>query len=71
MGLVLNKSSQQLEKVIYFSSYIVTKVDMEARDRIMEAIDSEYQSKVKKEKTEAAKNELKLPEKKPKKNFWK
>ena len=24
MGLVLNKSSQQLEKVIYFSSYIVT-----------------------------------------------
>ena len=59
MGLVLNKSSQQLEKVIYFSSYIITKVDTEARDRILEAIEQEYKSKVKKEKTEAAKNELK------------
>jgi DNA-directed RNA polymerase subunit beta' len=59
MGLILNKSSQQLEKVIYFSSYIITKVDEQARDRIMEAIEQEYKSKVKKEKTEAAKNELK------------
>jgi DNA-directed RNA polymerase subunit beta' len=59
MGLVLDKSSQQLEKVIYFSSYIITKVDEQARDRIMEAIESEYKSKVKKEKTEAAKTDLK------------
>jgi len=59
MGLVLDKSSQQLEKVIYFSSYIITKVNTEARDRILEAIEQEYKSKVKKEKTEAAKNELK------------
>jgi len=59
MGLVLDKSSQQLEKVIYFSSYIVTKVNEVARDGIMDAIDSEFKSKVKKEKTEAAKNELK------------
>jgi len=66
MGLVLNKSSQQLEKVIYFSSYIVTKVDEKARDGIMEAIDQEYQSKVKKEKTEAAKNELKSAREKAK-----
>ncbi len=66
MGLVLDKSSQQLEKVIYFSSYIITKVDSEARDRIMEAIDQEYKSKVKKEKTEAAKNELKQAKEKAK-----
>jgi len=59
MGLVLDKSSQQLEKVIYFSSYIITKVDTEARDRILEAIEQEYKAKVKKETTEAAKNELK------------
>ncbi len=59
MGLVLDKSSQQLEKVIYFSSYIVTSVNEAARDGIMEAIESEYKSKVKKEKTEAAKNDLK------------
>jgi len=59
MGLVLDKSSQQLEKVIYFSSYIITKVNSEARDGVLEAIEQEYKSKVKKEKTEAAKNELK------------
>jgi len=59
MGLVLNKSSQQLEKVIYFSSYIVTKIDSQARDRILKAIEQEYKAKVKKEKTEAAKNDLK------------
>jgi DNA-directed RNA polymerase subunit beta' len=66
MGLVLNKSSQQLEKVIYFSSYIVTKVNEAARDGIMEAIEQEYKSKVKKEKTEAAKNELKTAREKAK-----
>ena len=59
MGLVLDKSSQQLEKVIYFSSYIVTKIDDEARKRILDAIEQEYKTKVKKEKTETAKQELK------------
>ena len=66
MGLVLDKSSQQLEKVIYFSSYIVTKVDSEARDRILDAIEEEYKTKVKKEKTEAAKNELRIAREKAK-----
>jgi DNA-directed RNA polymerase subunit beta' len=66
MGLVLDKSSQQLEKVIYFSSYIITTVDEKARDNIMEAIEQEYKSKVKKEKTEAAKNDLKSAREKAK-----
>ena len=66
MGLVLDKSSQQLEKVIYFSSYIITKVDSHARDRVIEAIESEYKAKVKKEKTEAAKNDLKSAREKAK-----
>ncbi|MBX4201216.1 DNA-directed RNA polymerase subunit beta' [Candidatus Parcubacteria bacterium] len=59
MGLVLNKSSQQLEKVIYFSSYIITSIDNQARDRILEQVEAEFKSKVKQENTEAAKNELK------------
>ena len=59
MGLVLNKSSQQLEKVIYFSSYIITKVNDEARTRILEEIDQEFKSKIKKAETEAEKTELK------------
>ena len=66
MGLVLNKSSQQLEKVIYFSNYIITKVDEQARDNILDLIDQEYKSKVKKEKTEGAKNELKSAREKAK-----
>ena len=66
IGLVLDKSSQQLEKVIYFSSYIITKVDREARDRIMKAIEQEYKTKVKKEKTAAAKTELKAAREKAK-----
>jgi len=59
MGLVLNKSSQQLEKVIYFSSYIVTEVKEDVKKRILEDIEQEYKRKVSKEKTAAAKMELK------------
>ncbi|MDP2741672.1 MAG: DNA-directed RNA polymerase subunit beta', partial [bacterium] len=59
MGLVLDKSSQQLEKVIYFSSYIITNVNDSARSGVLEAIEQEYKSKVKKEKTEVKKQELK------------
>jgi len=59
MGLVLNKSSQQLEKVIYFSSYIITKVDDKARQRILDQVENEYKKKIKKEKTEIKKQELK------------
>jgi DNA-directed RNA polymerase subunit beta' len=66
MGLVLDKSSQQLEKVIYFSSYIITKVDPGARDMVLEAIEQEFKSKVKKADTEAEKNELKSAREKAK-----
>jgi DNA-directed RNA polymerase subunit beta' len=66
MGLVLNKSSQQLEKVIYFSSYIITKVDSDARQRILDQVEEEFQRKSKQEKTEAKKNELKAAKEKVK-----
>jgi len=59
MGLVLNKSSQQLERVIYFSSYIITSINEDAKKRILEEIDQEYNRKVRKEKANAAKQELK------------
>ena len=66
MGMVLNKSSQQLEKVIYFSSYVITKVDEQARNTILDAIEQEYKSKVKKEKKEVGKNDLKQAREKAK-----
>ena len=59
MGLILNKSSQQLEKVIYFSSYIVTSVNEESKKKVMDDIEQEYKRKVRKEKTNQAKQELK------------
>ncbi len=45
MGQILDIPMQQLEKVIYFASYIVTKVDEEAKKRILEAIEKEYKMK--------------------------
>ncbi|MBU2539615.1 DNA-directed RNA polymerase subunit beta' [Patescibacteria group bacterium] len=58
MGLVLNKSSQQLEKVIYFSSYIITKVNEDARKKILEDVEQEYKRKAK-GASAAVKQELK------------
>ena len=47
MGQILNISMQNLEKVIYFSAYIVTKIDTEAPKKILASIDKEYKSKIK------------------------
>ena len=66
MGLILNKSSQQLEKVIYFSSYIITKVDSEARQRLLDQVEEEFKTKSKQKTTEAKKNELKVAKEKVK-----
>ncbi len=49
IGTVLNIPVQQLEKVIYFASYIITEVDEEAKKKVLEEIDKEYQQKIKKE----------------------
>ncbi len=45
MGLILDIPGQQLEKVVYFAAYIITKVDREAKDKVLEDIDKEYQQK--------------------------
>ncbi len=45
IGLILDLSVQQLEKVIYFASYIVTKVDEQARALALEQIDQELKRK--------------------------
>ncbi len=47
IGLALGLSPQALEKVIYFSSYIVTTIDEEARERALESLDSEFTHKQK------------------------
>jgi len=46
-GLILDVSMQSLEKVVYFASYIITKVDEEAKKKVLERIDKEYEAKLK------------------------
>ena len=52
MGQILDIPTQKLERVIYFSAYIVTKVDENARKKVLSEIDNEYHSKVKAAKTQ-------------------
>jgi DNA-directed RNA polymerase subunit beta' len=51
IGLALGISPQEIEKVIYFSAYIVTEVDEEEKTRAMEQLEREYKSKQKEIKT--------------------
>ena len=47
VGLILNMSVQDLEKVVYFAGYLVIKVDEAARDKALSEIDKEYKQKLK------------------------
>ncbi|MCX6743735.1 MAG: DNA-directed RNA polymerase subunit beta', partial [Candidatus Parcubacteria bacterium] len=51
LGLVLDLSAQNLEKVIYFASFIVTKVDENLKNQSLEQLRTEY--KVKKKQIES------------------
>src|SRR3990167_3396806 len=59
MGLLLNLSVSDLEKVIYFSGYIITKVNPDERAKIFKELDSEYKSKIKNLNGPEAKEKLK------------
>ena len=47
IGLVLDMSIQTMEKVIYFASFVIVKVDEEQKKQTHEALRSEYKSKKK------------------------
>ncbi len=47
IGSILNLSVQDLEKVFYFASYIITKVNEESRNQTLEQIESEFKAKKK------------------------
>jgi DNA-directed RNA polymerase subunit beta' len=69
LGLILGMATGDLEKVIYFAGYIITKIFPEEKAQILRDLDSEYKGKVKvlqdeksrdavKEKFVAAKKEI-------------
>ncbi|MFH1789937.1 MAG: DNA-directed RNA polymerase subunit beta' [bacterium] len=47
IGLILDLSAQALEKVVYFASFIITKVNEDERKKTFELLRNEYKSKKK------------------------
>jgi DNA-directed RNA polymerase subunit beta' len=46
IGLILNLSSADLEKVVYFASYIITDVNEDEKMRTLDQVDKEYKEKL-------------------------
>jgi len=47
IGLILNLSLSEVEKVVYFAGYIVTEVNEGERSRLLKELDAEYKAKQK------------------------
>jgi DNA-directed RNA polymerase subunit beta' len=47
IGLILGMTTSDLEKVVYFAGYIITKVHQGEKEKFLRDLDSEYKSKVK------------------------
>ncbi|OHA17518.1 MAG: DNA-directed RNA polymerase subunit beta' [Candidatus Taylorbacteria bacterium RIFCSPLOWO2_02_FULL_43_11] len=59
LGLIMGMSAAELEKVIYFAGYIVTKVYEDEKARLLKDLDSEFKAKVKGAGDERTKDALK------------
>lgn len=59
MALLLGVSAADLEKVVYFAGYIVTKVQEDTKKRLLNELESEYKTKHKSLGTDAQREELK------------
>ena len=59
MALVLGVSGADLEKVIYFAGYIITKVNEDIKKRILSDLESEYKTKYKGAKDDKERDQLK------------
>lgn len=59
MSILLNISVSDLEKVIYFAGYIITKVHEEEKTTLMEGLDKEYKAKLKNSADDETREKLK------------
>lgn len=59
IGLILDITGQDLEKVIYFAGYVVTSVSESERELFLKNLDGEYRVKTKALKDEKSKDKLK------------
>ncbi len=59
MSILLNISVSDLEKVIYFAGYIITKVHEDEKEMVISNLDKEFKSKVKNAADDETKEKLK------------
>lgn len=59
IALILGTTSVDVEKVIYFAGYIITKVSLEEKQSILRDLDAEYKSRTKNALDDKTKEELK------------
>lgn len=59
IALILGTTSAEVEKVIYFAGYIITKVSLEEKQSILKDLDIEYKSKIKNLQDDKSKEALK------------
>jgi len=59
IGLILGMTTSDLEKVVYFAGYIVTKVHESEKDKFSKELDTEYKAKVKTTQDDKTKEALK------------
>jgi DNA-directed RNA polymerase subunit beta' len=59
IGLLLNLPVAELEKVIYFAGYIVTKINQGEKENLLHELEREYKSKVKNLEDKRAKDKMK------------
>ena len=59
IGLILGMSTSDLEKVVYFAGYIVSKVHEQEKEKFLKDLDAEYKSKVKTAQDDKTKDALK------------
>ncbi len=59
MALLLGVSAADLEKVVYFAGYIITKVNEDVKKRLINELESEYKTKHKAMEKEADRDALK------------
>jgi len=59
ISLILGMTSSDVEKVIYFAGYLITKVDEDEKKRIVSDLESEFKSKSKNAQDDKTKEHLK------------
>ncbi len=59
IALVLGEASGQVEKVIYFANYIITRVNLAEKELLLKDLDSEFKAKIKSATDDKTKEKLK------------